>query len=101
MLLRHAPGNLDVDISLGALPFEEEVVERSTNIDVGGLQIRVATAEDLVIMKAVAGRGRDIVDIENILDANRDLDVDRIRHWVRQFSSILDMPEMQKTSRDC
>jgi len=96
VLLRYAPGNIDVDISLGALPFEEEVVERSTNIDVGGLQIQVATAEDLIIMKAVAGRGRDFADIENILDANRDLDVERIRRWVRQFSSILEMPEVQE-----
>ncbi|MGZ8810932.1 MAG: nucleotidyltransferase, partial [Thermoanaerobaculia bacterium] len=57
---------------LGALPFEEEIIERSTWIDVGGLKILVASAEDLVIMKAVAGRGRDVVDIENIIDANPD-----------------------------
>lgn len=29
LLLRHAPTGIDVDVSLGALPFEEEVVDRS------------------------------------------------------------------------
>ncbi|HEY0372726.1 MAG TPA: hypothetical protein VGD79_12030 [Thermoanaerobaculia bacterium] len=28
LLLRHSPTAIDVDISLGALPFEEEVVEK-------------------------------------------------------------------------
>ncbi len=94
LLLRFLPGEIDIDISLGALPFEEEVVERSSLIDVGGLLLRVASATDLVIMKAVAGRPRDVVDIENLIDANPDLDVDRIRRWVREFSAALDMPEI-------
>ncbi|HVT44220.1 MAG TPA: nucleotidyl transferase AbiEii/AbiGii toxin family protein [Thermoanaerobaculia bacterium] len=96
LLLRFSPNEVDIDISLGALPFEEEVVERSSLIDVGGLQVRVATATDLVIMKAVAGRPRDVVDIENLIDANPDLDVDRIRRWVREFAAVLDMPEIHE-----
>jgi hypothetical protein len=94
LLLRFSPGSIDVDLSLGALPFEEELVDRSTLIDVGGLQIRVASAEDLVIMKAVAGRARDVADIENLIQANPDLDVDRIRRWVREFSAVLEMPRI-------
>ena len=45
-------------------------------------------------MKAIAGRGRDIMDIENIIQANPDLDVERIRRWVREFSAVLEMPEI-------
>ena len=58
LLLRHAPTGIDIDLSLGALPFEEELVDRSTLIDIGSLRVRVAASEDLVIMKAVAGRAR-------------------------------------------
>lgn len=94
LLLRYAPGNIDIDISLGALPFEDEIVDRSTWIDVGGLRLRVASAEDIIIMKAVARRPRDMMDIENIIQATPDLDIDRIRRWVREFSSVLDMPEI-------
>jgi hypothetical protein len=31
LLLRYAPGNIDIDISLGALPFEDEISDRSTS----------------------------------------------------------------------
>jgi hypothetical protein len=40
---------------------------------------RVATAEDIVVMKAIALRARDIADIEAILDAGHELDLPRIR----------------------
>src|SRR4051794_4154428 len=94
LLLRYQPGGVDIDISLGALPFEEEVIERSTWIRAGNVRILLTSAEDLVIMKAVAGRPRDMMDIENVIQANPDLDVDRIRRWVREFSAVLDMPEI-------
>ncbi|HEV7428314.1 MAG TPA: nucleotidyl transferase AbiEii/AbiGii toxin family protein [Thermoanaerobaculia bacterium] len=94
LLLRYQPGEVDIDLSLGALPFEDEVIERSTWIRAGNIRIRLASAEDLIIMKAVAGRPRDVTDIENVIAANPDLDVERIRRWVREFSAVLDMPEI-------
>lgn len=93
LLMRHRSG-VDLDLSLGALPFEKEVVERAQVIDAGGLQISVATPEDLVIMKALARRPQDIADIVGIIEVQSDLDVDRIRRWVREFSAILEMPEI-------
>ena len=95
LLLRFTDGEIDIDLSLGALPFEYEVIDRSSMIDVSrGVSIRVASPEDIVIMKVIAGRGRDIMDIENIIQANPDLDVERIRRWVREFSAVLEMPEI-------
>jgi hypothetical protein len=96
VLLRYEPGGVDIDISLGALPFEQEVIERSTWIRAGNVRILLSSAEDLVIMKAVAGRPRDMMDIENVIQANPNLDVDRIRRWVREFSAVLDMPEIHR-----
>ena len=95
LLLRFTEGGIDIDLSLGALPFEYEVIDRSSMIDVGpGVSIRVASPEDIIVMKAIAGRGRDVMDIENIIQANPGLDVDRIRRWVREFSAVLEMPEI-------
>jgi hypothetical protein len=34
------------------------------------------------------------MDIENIIQANPNLDVDRIRRCVREFSAVLEMPEI-------
>jgi len=95
VLLRFAEGAIDIDLSLGALPFEYEVIDRSSMIDVSpGVSIRIASPEDIIVMKAVAGRARDIMDIENIIQANPDLDIERIRRWVREFSAVLEMPEI-------
>lgn len=94
LLLRYEPGHIDIDISLGALPFEDEAIDRSTWIDVAGVAIRVASAEDIVVMKAIARRDRDMMDIENIVLANANLDVERVRYWVREFSAVLEMPEI-------
>jgi predicted nucleotidyltransferase len=96
LLLRFETTNVPIDLSLGALPFEEEIIERSTLINVGGTKVRVASPEDLIIMKAIAGRPRDVMDIENILRANTGLDLDRVRHWVREFSAVLEMPEIHE-----
>lgn len=80
------------------MPFEYEVIDGSSMIEVSrGVSIRVASAQDIVVMKAIAGRGRDIMDIENIIQANPDLDLERIRRWVREFSAVLEMPEIHDT----
>jgi len=94
LLLRHAASGVEVDVSLGVLPFERETIERSTMVRVGALRLRLSSAEDLVIMKALARRPKDIADIEGILDVHRDLDLNRIRRYLREFSSLLEMPEI-------
>jgi hypothetical protein len=94
LLLRHVATAIQVDISLGALPFEREAVERSSVVKVGSLRLPLVTAEDLVIMKAVARRPQDIGDIEAVLDRHPNLDLSRIRHHLREFSSVLEMPEI-------
>ena len=93
LLMQHRSG-VDLDLSLGALPFEREVIERAETIDAGGLQISIATPEDLIIMKALARRPQDIADIAGIIEVQSDLDVERIRRWVREFSAVLEMPEI-------
>jgi hypothetical protein len=94
LLLRHQPTGIDVDIALGRLPFEEEAVERATAVQVAGVSVPLPTPEDLVIMKAVAHRERDLLDIEGLLAAHPKLDVRRVRRWVRIFADALEMPEL-------
>jgi len=93
LLMQHRSG-VGVDLSLGALPFESEVIARAQRIDADGLVIIVASPEDLIIMKALARRPQDIADIAGILDIQSSLDTERIRHWVREFSALLEMPEI-------
>lgn len=94
LLLRHRDSATNIDITLGNLPFEEEVVERSQLINIGKISIRLPTVEDLIIMKAVAHRAKDMLDIQGIVDANPNLDKQRIEYWLRQFAEALESPEI-------
>ena len=96
MLLRHDPTGVAIDISLGALPFEQEAVERAGRLMILGTKVPVASPEDLVIMKSVAGRSKDYADIGLILEANPKVDLRRIRRWVAQFAEVLEMPEISE-----
>jgi len=94
LLLRHRDSATNIDISLGILPFEKEVVERSRQVVVGSIKIQLPTPEDLIIMKAVAHRPKDMLDIQGIANANPNLDRKRIEFWVRQFAEALDQAEL-------
>jgi hypothetical protein len=94
LLLRHQPTGIDVDITFGNLPFEEEAVARAKKVRVGGVSVPLPTPEDLVILKAIAHRERDLLDVEGLLVAYPKLDTARVRQWVRKFADALDMPEI-------
>jgi hypothetical protein len=94
LLLRHLESGVAVDIALGMLPFEREAVERSVLHDAGTFAIRLPTPEDLIILKAVAHRPQDLLDIQALVETNPELDRERIRTWVREFAGVLEMPEL-------
>ena len=94
MLLKHQSTEIDIDISLGILPFEEEMVERGSKKSLANLSVRLPTPEDLIIMKAVAHRPKDLEDIRTITDIFPDLDVNRIKQWVKEFADVLEQPDL-------
>jgi predicted nucleotidyltransferase len=78
MLMKHVLSDTNIDISLGVMPFEQEMVERSVVHQIDeALQIRLPTPEDLIIMKAIAHRPKDLEDIRTIAEKYPDLDVGR------------------------
>jgi len=57
-----------LDVALGALPFEERVIQRSREVRfLHEWSLRICSAEDLMVMKALAGRSRDWLDIETVV----------------------------------
>jgi Nucleotidyl transferase AbiEii toxin, Type IV TA system len=100
LLLRHTTSGTDIDITLGALPFEVEMVERSSLVKIKGIQLRLPTPEDLIIMKAVAHRPKDLEDIQAIARSHPGLDREHIRFWLEQFGEALDRPDLWEEIRD-
>jgi len=95
MLMKHVLSDTNIDISLGVMPFEQEMVERSVVHQIDeALQIRLPTPEDLIIMKAIAHRSKDLEDIRTIAEKYPDLDVGRIEEWVKAFGEVLETPDL-------
>lgn len=94
LLLRHKKSGINIDISLGILPFEEEVVERGIRHDAGVMVVRLPTPEDLIILKAIAHRPKDLEDIRTIVDNYETLDTKRIENWVKSFAELMESPEL-------
>jgi hypothetical protein len=95
LLLRHTASQTDIDISLGVLPFEQEMVARSQVHEIDeALKIHLPTPEDLIIMKAIAHRPKDLLDIQSIIHNHPHLDRERIQDWVTQFADLLERPEL-------
>jgi hypothetical protein len=67
LLLRSGSG-VGIDIALGGLPYEESVIARASRFAFPGpVPLLTCSAEDLIVLKAFAARGRDWVDIEGII----------------------------------
>lgn len=67
VLVETATG-IPVDISLAGLPFEARVIERSTPFAVEpDTTLMTCSAEDLVVLKAFAGRIQDWLDVEGVI----------------------------------
>ena len=68
VLLIESPDGVPLDVSLAALPFEERVIARSTAFEFeAGAGVMTCSAEDLVVLKAFAGRVQDWLDVEGII----------------------------------
>jgi len=68
--LRHRTTGVKLDLAIGLSGFEQQVIERASLIDLTGLSVCVASAEDLLIMKVLAGRTQDEQDIRGLVLAH-------------------------------
>lgn len=84
-----------VDLLVSIFDYERQAIARAIETVIEGMRVKVSTAEDLIIHKAVANRPIDWLDIERILIRQRGkLDQDYIMTWLQQFAEGLDSPEI-------
>ncbi len=84
--MRHAPSGIDIDLILGGLQFELDTVAAATPYRFGPLTIRLPRVEDLMIMKTIAQRPRDMPDLEALLSQHPDSDLGRVRQFLDEFA---------------
>ncbi len=84
-----------VDFLLTLPGYEQLIIERAVQRDLGGFSAWICSAEDLIIQKAVAGRGKDWLDIEALLiEQYGRIDLGYIEGWLTQFAEALEKPEL-------
>ena len=84
-VLRRGP--LAFEILVPAIPYHETLVDRAVWIDVAGRRVPCVSAEDLIVLKMVWSRPKDVSDVHALVAVRRGaLDAAYVR---RTLSSIL------------
>ena len=87
--------NVGIDISLGALFFEESAVKRATDYEfIKNIILTTCSAEDLIVFKAFADRLQDWADIQNILSVQTNLDWKYIYAQLTPLVELKEAPEI-------
>ncbi len=91
MVLITASNGVEVDISLALPGYEDQLFSRAVDYEIDpGKSIKLCSAEDLIIHKAVAGRPQDVIDIQGVVKRQgKKLDAAYIRRWLKDFSDVL------------
>jgi predicted nucleotidyltransferase len=94
-----ASNGVALDVVLGIPGYQEEMLRRARDVELElGATVRVCSPEDLIVHKAVAGRGQDRQDILAVLERRfTDLDVTYIRNWLAEFDAALGTPDSTRT----
>jgi hypothetical protein len=91
----HVPSRIAGDIVLAGPGLEERFLARARARDVLGVRVPVAAAEDLVVMKVLAGRPKDLEDVKSIVAAQGGkLDVEEVRGTLQLVEEALGQSDL-------
>jgi hypothetical protein len=94
----HRRTSVPVDLVLAGPGLEDVFLERAVVHDLGGVAVPVARAEDLIVMKILAGRDKDLNDVAAILDARgAELDVNEVRSMLAMVEEALGQSDLVPT----
>lgn len=100
VLLLRSENGVGIDVALGGLPFEEQLIARSMDHEfLPGVSLRICTAEDLIVLKAFADRPRDWSDVEGIVVRQTDLDWPYIDRQLRPLAEVKESPHILERLR--
>lgn len=76
---------LKLEVFLPFLPIQNEILRRAVRLDFEGRPIPVTTAEDLIVLKLIFHRPKDLQDVRGILATQgKRLDFAYMRKWAAQ-----------------
>ncbi|MBL0699439.1 MAG: hypothetical protein JJV92_00970 [Desulfosarcina sp.] len=96
VLLLTASNNVPLDLTLSGLPFEEQMIDRSTPFFYApDCSLLTCSAEDLIVLKAFADRAQDWIDVQGIIvRQKKQLDIEYIFKYLTPLSELKESPEI-------
>ncbi len=80
--------SIDIDIFLAESRFQSSMISRRLRVEVDDVDAWIATPEDLILLKLIAARPRDIGDIMDIFLAQGKLDDAYLQHWAKELDVL-------------
>ncbi len=75
--------DVPIDLFFVSIPLHEAAARRTVVVRLLGESIRILSAEDLVVLKLLFFRGKDVVDVERVVAVQAaKLDRDYVRCWL-------------------
>lgn len=88
-------GDRHFDVVCGTSSVELRAIERARPMRLLDQDVKVASAEDIILFKLLAGRTQDVADVEKIADAQKGrLDVAYLRKTAGQMARDLFRPDL-------
>lgn len=88
--LQDASTGVRIDFIFSHSQYERQAIQRAKSVKFGGTSVKFASLEDVVIHKIIAGRPRDIEDVNTILLKNPEYDYHYIVDCLKKFDDSLD-----------
>jgi hypothetical protein len=93
--MTHPQTGIDIDVVLAGPGPEEGILGRAQEMTIAGLKVPVVSVEDLLVLKVLAGRGKDLDDVEGLIGVKGSvLDARVVRRRLRQLERALDRSDL-------
>ena len=82
---------VDVDVFLAESPFQRELLGRARIEQIDDFTVRVVTPEDLILLKLLARRPRDLADVGDVFFTQGRLDEAYLRRWAQELGVLTEL----------
>ncbi len=89
--LVHRKSGYQLDVVRAGPGLEQQMLDRAIRRRMGRVQIPFIATNDLLVLKTLAGRDKDLEDVRALLrSASKEIDLDIVRERLRELGQLID-----------